>query len=397
MLRFLNLFYYILAFLSPFGSANLFKLRSAAERTNEQNSILPIIFVVCILLSLCNTNVRNKYKLTKPLAYPLFAFYIVFAFAGLLSEYSDNLPEIIYLIKLFIAILGFLIISQTFIAYPKLLYRSVAIYAYTSVIIVVAFFLGLLEGGYYYSNGRLWFLGINPNTYSFMMGFALLILIYFAHRKDLKNIYRIINILFAIPILLFILLSGSRGSLIFVSLSIFIILYKQILNRFLIYLISMLAIVVALSVISSKMELEISTFERLETLGERGSREDLIGKTLSVFEKNPILGVGAIGYKNLMKKQFREERDAHNVVLVTLAMSGIIGLSFYLMFLCSLFKNAIKRSKNRILSFSIVLYMCLISLKTGSVLTYSLMWYIYAIALSYNVIGRENKTISFRG
>ena len=57
-----------------------------------------------------------------------------------------------------------------------------------------------------------------------------------------------------------------------------------------------------------------------------------------------------------------------------------------------LLRGVLVKSSFRLFSFVIFLYMFLISLKMGSILTYSLMWWVYAVALSMNVVGRHQNS-----
>lgn len=386
MRKILQCAYWLLAFLSPFGSADLFNLRNAVGKSNEQNSILPIIFGLCILFSIVDKNIRMNAQYVKQFIMPLGGFFLIITLSGLLNDYSDF--GIAYYIKLFAAESGFLLLSMGFITYPKLLKESLMIYAYTSTGIAIAFFSGLLDGGYHFSNGRLWIFGINPNTFSFMMGFAVLIFLY-----QIPNIietkYKLLNSFFIILLLFLILLTGSRGTLIFIIISLMIMHSKYLFKKFYIFLfIGTLCIFTITFWVSNYTE-EIAIFERFSTMQGTDSREDLIEKTYHIFEESPIIGIGAMGYKDEMMRRYKEERDAHNIIFACLAMSGIIGTTFLFLFLYKLFRSSTSKSYNKDISLSIFIYMLLISMKTGNVLTYSLMWYIFAIAFSYNILGRK--------
>lgn len=395
MKQIIRIFYILLACLSPFGSANIFNLdQYSAQVDSSQGGFLPLVFGMCTIVSVLDRNVRTNFKYLKPIFIPLLGFIILLFFSEL--AFCGGSFNYVYFIKLIVAIVGFVVMSQTFITYPQILNNSLLVYAITSVCIVIAFFAGLLEQSYYYSNGRLWFLGINPNTYSFMIGFAIIILLFYINRKDSSIKYRLSALLCIFPLFIFLLLSGSRGSLLFLILSIIIIYYKHIIY---IGLFGMIAIS-SLGIYISNTEYEITTLERFSDVGKSNERFGLIEKTLDVFEHSPILGVGPTGYHSMMLSKFNEERDSHNVIISNLAMGGIFGTILYLLFLFKLFISITKQSKYRVFALAVFIYMTLISLKTGNVLTYSLMWYIYSVALSLSLNGRDNankfRSITFK-
>ena len=382
----IKVLYLILAFLFQFGSANIFNLdQYSTKLETDQGGILPIFFALCTIASLVDSKSRKNFYLLKLPAVFLFAFVLVLLFAEIL--FCGINVNLFYFVKLTIAIIGFIAMSLTFITYPKLLLKSLIIYSTTSLGIVLAFWGGLLEQSYYFSNGRLWFLGINPNTYSFMVGFAILIMIIICNKKQLSFHYKIIAFLSVLPLTIFLLLTGSRGSLMFLIFTLLIIYHKRLV---LIFFAGVIAVFLYSNLITN-LDYEITTFSRMTEIGQSNEREQLIEKTLYVYAQSPIVGVGPTGYKTTMLTNFSEERDSHNVLISNLALGGIMGLSLYLMFLFLLFRSVLKQSRYRIYALGIYVYMTLVSLKTGSVLTYSLMWYIYAISFTLNIIGRSKE------
>ena len=375
--------FWLLAFLFPFGSANIMHLRAYTEETDgAQNSILPLVFLASILVSLTDSKIRLQFPYVKKFILPLVAFYLIMCVSDIMYGLSEI--NFVFYIKLLVGLSGFVIISQTFIAYPKLLQQCLYIYASVCCVVVLAFFAGFLEDAYFFSKDRLWIFGINPNTYSFMIGFALLI-IFYSLQQSKRKLYKIVAGVIIIFMLYFILLSGSRGTLLFLALSLVIMFYKRIVYIGIFTLLSM----VIIGIVSKQFDYELVVFNRMSEISLVDGREQLIDQTLSIFEQSPIIGVGESGYRELMSILYNEDRDSHNIVVSNLAMAGIIGTALFLAFICMLFINVITKSHFRLFSFVVFLYMFLISLKMGSILTYSLMWWVYSVALSMNVIGRR--------
>lgn len=378
--------FWLLAFLFPFGSANILYLRTYTEKADgAQNSILPVVFFACILVSLTDSKIRKQFSQVKKFILPLTIFYLIMCVSDIMYGLSEI--SLIFYVKLLVGISGFVIMSQTFIAYPQLLRQSLYIYAGVCCVVVLAFFAGLLDGAYFFSNDRLWIFGINPNTYSFMIGFALLIILYsmFQSKRRLYKIFAVIAIVF---LAYFILLSGSRGTLLFLALLLAIMFHKRIVYMGIFGLLS----VVIVGIVAKQLDYEIIVFNRMSEGSLVDGRAQLIDQSLTIFEQSPLLGVGESGYRELMSILYNENRDSHNIIISNLAMTGIVGTMIFLTFICMLLKSVVVKSSFRLFSFVIFLYMFLISLKMGSILTYSLMWWIYAVALSMNVVGRRQNS-----
>lgn len=383
MKKIIEVLYLILAFLSPFGSANIFNLGQYSTRLDsDDGGILPVFFGLCTIVSVCDKSIRKHFSFIRPIIVTLVLFVATLLLGELL--YCNGNFGYVYFIKLCVAIFGFVMMTQTFIAYPLILKRSLLVYSLTTLGIVLAFFLGFLENSYYYSNGRLWFLGVNPNTYSFMVGFAIINFVIYIHQNDTTIRNKILSAISIAPLFFFLLLSGSRGSLLFLLLAIIIIYYKKLIYLVIVGVLSL----VLLGTYLSNSNYEISTFDRMSQIGSGSEREVLIERTMTIFKQSPVLGVGPTGYKSNMLLRYNEERDSHNVMISNLALGGVLGTLFYLFFLIQLLKLVNIPSRYKLYSIAIYIYMTLVSLKTGNVLTYSLMWYIYAIVLSLSYVGR---------
>ena len=141
---------------------------------------------------------------------------------------------------------------------------------------------------------------------------------------------------------------------------------------------------IAVSLISSRHS-EFSLFSRLENsfeYGETGGREKLNSYSLQIFEESPLIGKGTIGYSKEMSVKFNEYRSVHNLYIYVLATSGIIGFSLFMFFMMTLLTKSIQIRKSNHLPLIIFGYVFLLAYKTGGVLTYLLMWYLFAVIIS---------------
>ncbi len=188
---------------------------------------------------------------------------------------------------------------------------------------------------------------LDPN---FTGGFLILtlIIIILSHELDLSRKAKIISFLF---VYLSIILTFSRGNILMLIVSFAIItLFNRSLKIF------FLSLSISFLIISSYI-----FYDNL-VIKPRNINKDLsasyrinswkAGK--EIFLKNPILGVGFNSYRfaldeyNLIPKQLLKGRASSSndsSLLFVLSTTGVIGISFYLLFLSSLFYFGYKRYK----------------------------------------------------
>lgn len=385
-----------LAFLLPFGSANPFNMSAIEDvdgHMTEQMGFAPVVFALCCLLSCFDKDIFIYRARMKDFVWPLLLLITTLTFASMMDVGGTGVVPIVYLIKLLAVESGFYVMSLYFMRYPQNLERSMHVYAYTCVAIILAFFTGFLSRYSYVSNGRLWIFGQNPNSFSFLMSLGA---IYLAYKFNKKKSYhykikiigisiKILDILSIILLLLYIVLSGSRGSFLIVTVCMAILFFnKRMLKK---AWISVPVIIATISVgfyYYSSHQQDISLFNRFSNT-DNDERAVLQRQTIGLFSERPVIGWGVNGYKSEMKYRYNENRDSHNVVITTFAMAGIIG---GIALLTYLFRIAILSWRNRkcnLLALVMFLDVFLMSMKTGGVLTFAMMWYAYAMvtALAY--------------
>lgn len=394
IVEYLFLFY---AFLLPFGSINPFDLSSIqgiSERGGDQQGFIPIVFALCTIMAFIDKKVQKHFNETKPFLLPLSVFFVSIVFSTIISGSRLPFPTL-YFIKLLMAETGFVLMAQYFVEYPRVLDKVLGVYAYTCAGIVAAFFLGLLDGYYFVSKGRLWLFGENPNIYSFMMGMGALLLINDVNYKSIPKWRKALNIISVFAIMLYMVLSGSRGSSLMLLLCVLILSKNIIKKHFL--LISILCIILIWLVfwfVTNNME-SISLFERFIALQDgNDDRTRLLKDAFSLYAERPILGFGRTGYVEQRLIRFHEDRDSHNMLLSVAVMSGSIGLLSILLFLWKLFRKCSYVIKQDILCVVIFLYVFLMSMKTGDVITFSMMWFCFAVVFARAIQSKEKKTRS---
>ena len=391
---------YFLAFLLPFGSINPFNMSSVADvdsRMSEQMGFTPILFAICCLMALFDTSIYKHNRKIKKFLWPLGILFAALASASAINSGGSYEFPLMYLLKLLAVEGGFYIMALYFMEYPKTLKISMLIYAYTCVAIMAAFYSGLLSRYSYISNGRLWIFGENPNTFSFLMSLGTIILANKFNYKPTKSKFRIpvkiLDIIAICSLLMYIVLSGSRGSFLIVILCMAILLFnRKMIKKFYITIPIVVCALAAGFYYYSAHQEEISIFKRL-TRATEDERTELQQWTFELFTEKPILGYGVNGYKGEMMKRHHEGRDSHNVAITTLAMSGIVGFTALMVYLFYLLKISWKNRAREMLAFVFFIDVVLMSMKTGGVLTFAMMWYSYAmvVALANPDMKSENR------
>lgn len=375
-----NYTYYLLAFFLAFGSVNPFKLGSVSDQITDQQGLSPILFIVCILLSLIYKESYQRITAKRNLYFPLLLMTSIIFLSSVIWGEATIPNHIDFFIKLMIGVVGFVTISSYFELCPKVLKVSLLIYAYTSVTILLLFFLGRLDAFSFYSKGRLWIFGINPNTFSFMMGLGALYLANDLFFKGRNGIIKLFNIVSILIVFLYILLSGSRGTLLFIVFSMFILFLPYMGKKwFLIIPVAFVVFFISSRFLESKTN-DITIVERMQTIGQEDDRVELIYNALSMFADSPLYGIGRNGYVEQRLERFHDPRDSHNILVSIMVMGGMIALICYLVFLKRMYAY-VKTNKDR-LALCLFVYVLLMSLKTGDVITFMLMWYVFAIAIS---------------
>ena len=376
--------FFILTVALAFGSFNPFDMRgigSITEQVEEQRGYTPLLFAACILLSLIDKNVIRNYKTFKQYYTPLLVLFVLYIFSSLVFDISTALDGYMFYIKLLVAFTGFFSYAMYFSEYPEVLKTVCRLFGLLCAGICLMFFLGFLDGFYYFSNGRLWLFGENPNSYSFVLGFGALLL-----GKELlddnKLIYRILHAFGILLIMAYTFMSGSRGTLMFLGLS-FLIIYSIYVKKHLgASLVTVFAGVIILNFIFSKNVEELSVLDRFSDLQSGDSREELIKNALTLFYSSPLWGYGVNGYEYMKEASFHDIRDSHNMIVSILAVSGLFGFSAIATFFKRVMTLLWIDTRNNLFSVSLFVYVFLISMKTGGIITYSMMWFAYAIIVA---------------
>lgn len=335
-------------------------------------------FALEFLLSIFILTHNLKYKF-----YPIKSFFvdkiwiIWFLFLLLLT-----LCGLIFGIPYFnFKLLAALILASTFssIMYinGELVYVSLKFFALGMSLYALCFYLGIFEGNYYFSKGRLNLFEENPNSLSTRVSLAIYIS-FFLFIKSEQKIQKFIYIIFLLLLSPFLLLFGSKGSFLIAAISILVYylmtdavkfskkIYSILIASFVFYNFFLIKIT------------ESSVGQRIITDGtELGTRNILWEIAYNkIFLNNP-LGVGELYYFKLMEMEFGIALDTHNLFLFILVTSGLLGLFFFISPLIIMLIEQFKlfRKNKEPFYFVMLLFLILLMSKTGGILSYLIMWF----------------------
>jgi len=319
---------------------------------------------------------------------PLVVFFVLAFFTSFVLAQSHSVGFFIYWSKLLVAIVLCIVLPVAF-RDEKLINLSILAFSLSSVLLSVLVLTGLMNGYAEVINGRLYLWGENPNSSSTRWAAAILFLIYITLKNPFGlKAYRYFLIIGILPLIVLIFMSGSRGSLIIAFLCVVIYFFRYTkANLFKIVLYSAIIAIPLLFVFTKYVNLDdFATIDRLQDSVDQGGNEirtQLLIGALQIFADSPIYGVGNTNFMNLMTTRFQFENTVHNLYAYILAISGLCGFLPFSVFLWRMIKGCWIVRKVDIFPGLLLFFICFIASKTGGILCYLLMWYIYALILSY--------------
>ena len=356
-----------------------------ASSSFDLSQIISVLFIFSLIPITAGKHLV-KISFGKELA---ILFLAIFSSTIFNSISALGFSDLIFFIKLALVMLLCYLLPRLFLIKPEFLYRSMLFFSITCAIISIWFFLGGMSEYIILDKGRVSFWGENPNSTSARFVAAFLFLLHFiiSEKKRLKK-YRFL-LLLPLPLVLnLIMATGSRGS--FLILLICTIIYLAFLpfrnSNYKIVFAFVIPVALYFSIsYFARTNQEYSLLERLNNsieLGEDAGRAELNKDAFNIFIDHPLIGVGEANFQDEMVSRYNEERTVHNLYLYLLAVSGIIGFITFFVFLYRLFIGSIRIRRLAPIALTLLIYIFLLSYKTGGILTYMLMWYIFAIIIA---------------
>lgn len=104
--------------------------------------------------------------------------------------------------------------------------------------------------------------------------------------------------------------------------------------------------------------------------GNDSGRAVLSKAALDIYKDYPVTGVGAVGFKHLMKSRYGLTHTVHNVYWYVLVTTGSIGFIVFILFIFNLLKCSWRSREKSPFSLVLLVGILLIGSKTGGALTY---------------------------
>lgn len=318
---------------------------------------------------------------------PVLALFSIFFVLGLSQAfYGDSIYSISPLnIKYLMCVIFFTVLSSYYSKFPISIHYSLLFYSLSAAIfsMAVLYFFGGASEIY---KGQLIVFGENPNSTAARMAVAFVYVMSVCIQNPLTwGRTRYLLLLPAIPLILLIVKSGSRGALLAVMASaISLIVFSKIKRRhkFYTFTFSLMLLFPLFGYIAS-IEGVSARWERVLE-GDTAGRTEIWIDAVSIFLNSPVIGVGEGGYYEEMLVRYGSFIDTHNIILYLAVSGGVVAVSLFMYFCYSLLSSAWRSFQGGdIFPFVLFLNIMIVALKTGGVLTYLVMWYLFAMIASY--------------
>jgi O-antigen ligase len=327
---------------------------------------------------------RDVLAFRRTRAHYIFIISLILSVSGLFYIGSSyELP--VYNFKLLICIVFFVALCGYFARYPEQVHRSLLAFS-LGAIVFAALVLFVFPGVTTTVRGQLIVMGENPNSTSGRLAVSFIYIAAVCILNPLKvSKARFILLGASLPVLYLIVASGSRGSLLAVLVaSAVLLLYAKIKLKYKVF--GMFAVVASAPYFVGYLLSQDGIADRWLSAadGDTAGRDTIWIDAIGIFLRNPIFGTGEAGYFQEIYYKQGVYIDTHNLFLYIAVCGGFVSLGLFLMFLLSLFQKARSAARaGNVFPFVLLVYVFLIASKTGGVLTYLLMWYLFALVYAF--------------
>ena len=233
--------------------------------------------------------------------------------------------------------------------------------------------------------GRYGIVNMETDSLSIILALAIPIAAYLISKQS-SRILKIINLL-AIPIILYaVLLTGSRTGSIVAGLGIMYWLFTYRKSSYIIKI--FISFVIIASLIATISFAPKSLTERVSSSGKSISSGTLNGRTeiwrgsLKHWKDSPFIGTGVGGLGFVLSKEHLNYRAAHNTFIHILSVNGIIGLSFYLLVIFSLFQHISQMKTDEKAFLTALLVGVLVSQLTSHTQAEKFLWIFFSLIIA---------------
>lgn len=312
---------------------------------------------ICLLLLTSILNARSLYsfKYYKTYIYPLVTYFVLLTVISFINR-TGTVPS--FDMALFLNILIFIILINYSSRQPDILLKGLVVFAISTFISAIAASIGLgVTEASAALEGRTAVFGMNHNMLGLNAVISLFIIIsVVVEKKLIKGQSRYLLLLFLPFILNLMVETGSRVALIsfFLGIAVAIFFKKPYIT-----LKKVMLVIGAVFVFALLWQVYLKNTLVAERLFNSIKEGDLSGRDLiwipvsDIISNNYLWGVGKTGYARdiagymylftITPENITGVMSPHNVFIEVVCYTGILGLSFFLIFFYRVSRNAIKR------------------------------------------------------
>ena len=285
-----------------------------------------------------------------PATVGLLSLFVTLLYASSLWAIEPT-DAILYAFRFLLCLVAVFLIYDTFRSWKEI---QIALQAYVVGLyaVFIQIFITYLQGRPQLSDGRYGADGIHPNHAAVMLGSGLAVAWLLAvGEKPLNTFWRVLNFSYILAALYGVMLTGSRGGFIACVPSLIVIcihLFRQPGSA----VITAGIFFAALPGLLANPSVQ-KNIERIGSISESASADGFTGRgdrwkaAIEIFKDNPIIGVGAGGYRPATRdygtyaihSETGEPLGAHSSYLQFASELGIVGLGIFLGLLLSIFLN----------------------------------------------------------
>ncbi len=269
---------------------------------------------------------------------------------------------------------------------PGILLNAFFVYSLGTTLLA---FLALQGIGISYSaDKRMTIFNDNQNVIGMRMTISIIIISFIIIRN--KNNASNLRYLLFIPLFILfpvMLATGSRVAILTLAMAFFLGLFlimkkSSIFKKVVVVLIGIALFRLLVNVVNNN-ELIMSRLEKADD-GDLSQRDVIWAKILPMINESPICGIGSTGYtEKISKYYYGEYASPHNVILEVLVNTGIIGFTFFIIFLVYVFVISYRYFNKSNETLALLLLMPIAGLiLSAQILNVKVIYIIFAFAIS---------------
>lgn len=335
----------------------------------------------------------NKIFLTDNIRRPLYsacALYFLMVLSSII-HIEDN--SSIFNTTMFLNIIMYWLLLNHRRRDERVFYEGLLWFSVSSCVVGICFFCGI--GISIDEDMRIVVFDENANGLGIKMCVGALFLITYCLNHSLeKPIRKPWLLIMTVPMLALLFATASRTAFLVLASGIILFIFfrktKKRINRLLWIIFGVIILFYGYQFVLQQ-EVLVKRMERTIDNGSLSDRDYIWAKYIELIKQHPILGVGFHGADRYAIQVFGEPKSPHNVLVETTVYSGLIGLSFFLVFLLFFFQDAWLYWKKLNYCGPLIISIALLGVvMSGQAFGMKLFWVVVAYANTYRLTPSYN-------